>query len=385
MKFPISDNFNNPNKNIFYILIIFPVLLVLSEFYLIVIKLRHFFYDCNLFFFFKTKKVDALVISVGNISVGGTGKTPIVIEIANMISITGKKCSVVSRGYKRESKGLYIVSNDKEIISSNPKYSGDEPLIIASETKIPVLCDSNRVRASKFAIENFGSRYIILDDGFQHRKIKKDLNIIIIDSSRFLGNEKTLPLGFLRDDINRLRKADKIIISKVFDKEKLNEQVNYLNNRYRIITENIFSSNLYTEFISNFKEKQNISFLQNKKIYAFCGLGNPHDFFKTLETLRDNDKNSQNIEISIEGKKIFPDHYKYTERDLDIIISDSEKSNSDLIITTEKDFVNFPKKYTNTKNLPKNIFFLKVESKFYDNKFEEEIGIEKIIDLKLEA
>ena len=265
MKLPISDNFDSSNsRSKFAYSLLYPILLLLSETYLLIIKIRHLLYDKNILFF-KRKKVEAFVISVGNISVGGTGKTPIVIEIAKYLSEIGKRCSVISRGYKRESKGQFIVSDGKKYISDSPKSSGDEPLIIAKATGTPVICNSNRTEAANYAIENFSSDHIVLDDGFQHRKLQKDFDIIIIDSSRFLGNEKTLPLGFLRDDIQRLKKADKIIISKVFDKERLIEQVKYLVNRLKIKRENIFTSKLKAEIISNHKNDYKTTILENKR------------------------------------------------------------------------------------------------------------------------
>ena len=126
MKLPISDNFISPKSRLVYLLLLYPILLFLSELHLIIIKIRHLLYDNN-FIFFKAKEVNAFVISVGNISVGGTGKTPIVIEIAKKLKIQNKKCSVISRGYKRESEGLFVVSDGKKYISDSPKLSGDEP------------------------------------------------------------------------------------------------------------------------------------------------------------------------------------------------------------------------------------------------------------------
>ena len=375
MKIPISDNFVSPNSKIVYYLL-YPILLILSEIYLMIIKVRHFLYDREMILF-RRSKVDSYVISVGNITIGGTGKTPIVIEIAKYLSENRKKCSVISRGYKRESKGLFVVSDGNKNISNSPKQSGDEPLIIAKSTGVPVICNSNRTEASNYAIENFSSKYIVLDDGFQHRKLQKDFDIIIIDSSRFLGNEKNIPLGFLRDDIARLKKADRIIISKVFDKERLSNQVEYLVNRVKIKRENIYSSKLKTEIISNFKNDYNTTILEGKKIFAFCGLGNPLDFFKTLENL---EKNNNKIELELQGKLQFPDHYKYTLSDLENIIKNAKELVSYYILTTEKDFINFPKEFL--EKLPNNIFFLKAESEFYDNKMEKKVGIGEILGIR---
>lgn len=378
MKMPLSDNFESSKNSRLAYSILYPILFILSEIYLIIIKIRHFLYDNNTLFF-KREEVEALVISVGNISAGGTGKTPIVIEIAKYLSKIGKKCSVISRGYKRESTGQIIVSNGEgSIVSDSPKVSGDEPLIIAKSTGVPVICNSNRTEGSNYAIEKFNSNYIVLDDGFQHRKLQKDFDIIVIDSSRFLGNEKTLPLGILRDDILRLKKANRIIISKVFEKEKFIKQADYLVNRLKINRKNIVSSKLKAEILSNFKNNYNTTILEDKKIYAFCGLGNPQDFFKTLENLK-NKNNKDTIKLELQGKQQFPDHYKYTLNDLENIVNNAIELNSYYIITTEKDFINFPKEFI--EKLPSNILFLKIESEFYDNEFENKIGIEKIIGL----
>ena len=252
-------------------------------------------------------------------------------------------------------------------------------LLIARSTKVPVICNSNRFEAANYAIENFQSEYIVLDDGSQHRQLKKDFDVIVIDSSRFLGNEKTLPLGFLRDDTARLKKANKIIISKVFDNKKLEKQVEYLVKRFKIKKENIYSSKLKIDSISNFKNENNISILENKKIYAFCGLGNTLDFFKTLENLKSTTNQNKIVKLELLGKQQFSDHYKYTSEDLKNIINKSNNLNSDYIITTEKDFINFPKEFL--ENLPNNIFFLKVISDFFDTGLGKKIPISKILKI----
>jgi len=378
MKLPISDNFISPKSRLAYLLLLYPVLFFLSELYLVIIKIRHLLYDNN-FLFFEAKKVNAYIISVGNISVGGTGKTPIVIEIAKNFKKQKMKCSVISRGYKRESEGLFVVSDGEKYISDSPKQSGDEPLLIARSTNVSVICSSDRFKASTYAIDNFQSKFIILDDGFQHRQLEKNLDIIVIDSSRFLGTEKTLPLGFLRDDISRLEKADRVIISKVFDNKKLEEQVEYLVKRFKIKKNNIYSSKLKTDSLSNYKSHSNISILEDKKIYAFCGLGNALDFFKTLENLKSTTNRNNIIRLELLGKQQFSDHYKYSTEDLKNIIKNADKLNSDYIVTTEKDFINFPKKFLEI--LPSNLYFLKVESEFYDNKAKNKIELNEILKM----
>lgn len=163
--------------------------------------------------------MDAFVISVGNMTTGGVGKTPVVAEIAKYLINNGEKVAIVSRGYggKLDNKNINVISDGKEIFYDT-KMSGDEPYWLATNTKAIVLTCKNRFKASKFATEKFGVTKIILDDGFQHRKLYRDLDIVLMDSEKGLGREKLLPAGPLREGLEAFKRINKfVIVSKNVD------------------------------------------------------------------------------------------------------------------------------------------------------------------------
>lgn len=295
----------------------------------------------------KSHKVSGKVISIGNISVGGTGKTPTVSSLVKELISTGKKTAVITRGYKREGNNQFIVHDGNKLLG-NVKNSGDEPFIIASSTNAPTICNSNRVSAAKFAIEEFDSEFIVLDDAFQHRKIKKDVDIVLIDERRFLGNKFLLPFGMLRDHTFRLHSADILILSKVSSVgTNLSSQIEYLKK----FGKRIIISKIIANTIKNNKEELKLENIIDNDLFLFCGIGDPQNFYSTFKDMK------------VIGQKSFSDHYSYTTSDIENILETSAK----YIITTQKDFVKLP------DELQKNdrIFYLDLNLEFYNEKFEK--------------
>ena len=182
-----------------------------SIFYGIGSRFKNLLYDKNIL---RPKKVDAFVISVGNITTGGVGKTPVVSEIAKYFISKGEKTAIISRGYggKFSNKNINVIS-DGERIYYNARLAGDEPFWLAQNTKCAIVITSkNRYKASKYAIEKFGATKIILDDGFQHRKLHRDLDIVLMDSEKGFGNEKLLPAGPLREGTESFTRIDRLVI-----------------------------------------------------------------------------------------------------------------------------------------------------------------------------
>lgn len=286
----------------------------------LVIRIRLFFYSTGIF---KIKELPCKVISIGNITVGGSGKTPMAIYLADALTKKGKKVVVLSRGYKSKNKDIDIVSDGKNIFL-NPDEAGDEPFLIAKKTKnIPVVIGKDRYKAGLFAVDRFQPDIIILDDGFQHIRLKRDKDIVLIDSIRGFGNGHLLPRGILREPIDSLKRADNIFIS---------------NDKNEEIIHKIRASGAAAP-LKSFKYKPsgfvNLADdtmiepdkLKNKNILAFAGIANPISFFKTLEGLG----------IAIKEKMVFPDHHKYNSKDIDKI--KTHTNSIDCFITTEKDGV----------------------------------------------
>ena len=182
-----------------------------SIFYGIGSRLKNWLYDQNIL---KPEKVNAFVISVGNLTTGGVGKTPVVSEIAKYFILKGEKTAIISRGYggKLSNKNINVISDGQKIYY-NANLAGDEPFWLAENTKgAAVITSKNRYKACEYAIENLGVTKIILDDGFQHRKLYRDMDIILMDSEKCFGNEKLLPAGPLREGIESFKRVNKLVI-----------------------------------------------------------------------------------------------------------------------------------------------------------------------------
>lgn len=299
-----------------------------SLFYAMGSGLKNFLYDKNIL---KPKKVNAYVISVGNITTGGVGKTPVVAEIAKYLLSQGKKPAIVSRGYggKLSNKQINLIS-DGEKIYYNAALAGDEPYWLAENTKGAIVVTSkNRYEAAKYAIEKFGATHIILDDGFQHRKLHRDLDIVLSDSEKGFGNEKLLPAGPLREGTEAFKRIDKmVIVSKNFDHTRAEKIAKITQKRMKIPT---FLCKTEPDCIYNIKTGEKLT--DSPEITAICAIGQPGQF---IEFLKD---------YKIKEIQTFDDHHIYTEKEIP----------SGTVVTTEKDAVKL-------QNFDKdNIFALKLK------------------------
>ena len=308
--------------------LILGVLLFCSFFYRIIIQTRQLLYKFKIL---KSTKLNAYVISIGNLTTGGTGKTPITCEIANYINKhLHKKVAIISRGYggQLSNKNTNVIS-DGENIFYNSIQAGDEPFWMAANSNhTAVITGKNRVKSGQYAIDNFKSKILLLDDGFQHLKLKRNLDIVLIDCIKVSGNGFLLPAGPLRETENQIKRADKVIIvnKKHFDKtsEKQCEKVaKKIQEKYK---KNCLFCKIKPEKIYDLKTNEPVN---TAKTIAFAGIGQPEFFFNYLK--------NQNIELLDE--MIFVDHYLYTKIDIENIIKKAQEKGADSIITTEKDAV----------------------------------------------
>lgn len=296
------------------------VLRILSFFYLIIINLRNRLYDHKIL---EEVRLDCPVISVGNITVGGTGKTPCAIMIAKMLKEKGFKPAVISRGYGgANSLPVNIVSDgDKILIESD--VAGDEPCLIADALKgVPVLIAAKRVLAGRAAIEKFGADVLICDDAMQHRQLFRDINLVLMDT-KSLHSRYLLPRGRLREPLKELRRANAVLLTNVAAADE--------DGMARIAKIPVFRSIHRPEGVLKGDRSTvlEISDLQGKKVFAFCGIANPESFEKTLTS----------VGAKIVSFDVFPDHHRYAESELKKIRDQFKTSGADLLITTEKDGV----------------------------------------------
>ena len=298
------------------------------------------------------------VISVGNVTVGGTGKTPIVETFARSLQQKGRKVAILSRGYKsrktplwekilKKEERLPRVVSDGDRLLLNSDLAGDEPYMLASNLpEIVVLVDKDRVKSGKYAIKKFGCDTLVLDDGFQYLKLQHRLDIVLVDYTNPFGYNRVLPRGLLREPKRNLKRAGFIFITKCPPegapalKEKLREL-----NPHAEISECRHSpkylENLYT------REQIGLEFLQGMKISAVSGIAVPESFENGLRKL--------GAEIVHSAR--YSDHHRYTQQEIIETINSAAEAGAEVIVTTEKDAVRFP--LLDRCDLP--VIFLRVE------------------------
>ena len=305
------------------------LLKILSLIYGSVIFIRNKLYDLNIL---KSKKAEGVeVICIGNIVAGGTGKTPAVQYFVKKYLNEGKKVGILSRGYKGKRKeDLLLVRNNKEILATSAE-SGDEAYLHALNLKVPVAVSKDRYKGAVYLRDVCKVDIIIMDDGFQHRKLTKDKNIILIDATNPFGGNDYLPKGRLRESLESLKRADELIITKsnYINNESL-EKIRHKLLKYgkKISVATFSEENFYN---MNGEEKE-LSMVKDKKILIFSSIANPKIFYETVKSLEPSE---------IEEIK-FEDHHLYK---LEEIKNISEKGkNCDYIVTTEKDIVKINEK-----------------------------------------
>jgi tetraacyldisaccharide 4'-kinase len=295
-----------------------------SFFYHLIINFRNWLYNHKIF---KEVKLPCPVISVGNITVGGTGKTPCVIMLAQMLQENGFNPAILSRGYGGERvNSVNIVSDGREILLDN-KIAGDEPYLIAKELKnVPVITGAKRIVTGKTAINQFGVNVLICDDAMQHRQIFRDINLVLLDSQSLQGNNHILPRGRLREPISELKRASAIVLTRANEAGQTNDQIEKL-----VQTENIpiFRSIHKPKDIvkGDYSAQKSISIIAGKRVCAFCGIANPDSFRKTLS-----DAQAQILSLDI-----FPDHHRYNKNELEKIKARFIDCHADFLISTQKD------------------------------------------------
>ena len=292
--------------------------------YRLIITFRNWLYDKKIF---AAVKLPCPVISVGNIAVGGTGKTPCVIMLAKMLQSHGFKPAILSRGYGGSStKSVSIVADGKNILL-NSQTAGDEPFLMAQSLKsIPILVGPQRIKTGKSAINRFGVNVLICDDAMQHRQIFRDINLVLLDSQDPLGKGHVLPRGKLREPIAGLKRASAFLLTRTDETPKIDKIDKKLS---QIVNAPIFTSihKLKDVIKGDYSDKWPIDKLSGKKVCAFCGIAKPDSFKKSLLATG----------CHILSLDTFPDHHKYSRAEIKIIKNKFYNYEADLIITTQKD------------------------------------------------
>lgn len=261
------------------------------------------------------KSVGVPVISVGNLTTGGTGKTPFVVYVCELIASFGLKVAIVSRGYGSEAG----------------KVANDEAMELAFRLPtVPHVQSPDRFRAAQTAIQDHGAQVVVLDDGFQHRQLHRDLDIVLIDCTNPFGYDRLLPRGLLREPLSSLGRCQVIVLTRcelVSEpiRQELANQINRLNSDALIVSTRTVPSGWF-QFDGS---KYPLNHLSGRVSFSFCGIGNPGAFFATLGRLG----------LEVLGNRCFPDHYHFSRQDLEQIGSIAKDSGATAIICTHKDLV----------------------------------------------
>lgn len=306
-------------------LLVEPFLFVLSLFYRLVTSLRRSAYRAGLI---RDRIAPVRVISIGNITVGGTGKTPAVVSVAKLFLEQGKRPAVLSRGYGRQDGSAVLVVSDGAGAVLPPDAAGDEPAMLAKLLPgVPVVVGSDRHQAAMQAVERFQPDVLILDDGYQHLRLRRDLNIVLIDGADPFGTRKLFPAGTLREPLSALKRADLVVITRSDEAEDLDglrrtigkfTAARTVRARYRPI-------DLVDVATGAVKP---LGILRNAAVAAFAGIARPASLENILTALG----------AEVIALRSFPDHHRYTHGEVKMLMDEASRTAA-LLVTTEKDGV----------------------------------------------
>jgi len=318
--------------------------LIIAEFgYKTIINTKNFLYDIG---FCREAKTGIQVFCVGNLTTGGVGKTPIVIELANELS-KNRKVAIISRGYgsKISNKNPNVIKDNKGLKFFDGTQCGDEPFQIAKKAKqdVVVITCANRKKALELAIVKYGVNTAILDDGFSNRQLKKDKIILAIDSKMRFGNNHLLPYGPLREPLSQIKRADEIILVDKAD-ENLSSAIDWAKKFNKPLS----VCKMQPKRIYNLQSGADVK-LNKERAVAFCAIGQPEQFFNF----------ARNFYEIIPVK--FDDHHKYTKTDIEELLKIAQRNEITTFITTQKDETKLSELVQNISNYSFNVLELKVE------------------------
>ena len=311
--------------------VILALLAGLEYIYLLVIKIRNYLYDRQII---SVAQLSCPVISVGNLTTGGTGKTPVVAKLARRLAARGKKVVIISRGYRAKAERPAVVSDGQKVLL-NARQAGDEAYMLAQKlTQIPVVIGSDRYRAGQLAQKEFSPEIIILDDGFQHRRLDRDQDIVVVNGVQPFGFEHLLPRGLLREPLTSLARADQVIINhqdKIEEHrlQEIRDRIYAYNHQIQLTAAHYRSAGLYNPGSDQKSETKSLSDLKQKKVLAVAGIGNPGSFAQQLAELG----------ARVEATAFFPDHYHYKKEDIQVLIRQAKNKDINWLVTTDKDMV----------------------------------------------
>lgn len=313
---------------------------IVSFVFLAIVKIRYFLFDSGLM---RRFPLGVQVISIGNVTAGGTGKTPVTEIFARTLSQHGRKVAILSRGYRRKEAPFWqrmfsqvidppLVVSDGRRVLLDSAVGGDEPYMLASNLPgVAVVVDRNRVKAGRYAIKRLGCDTIILDDGFQYQKLKHSVEVVLVDSTNPFGNGNMLPRGILREPARHIKRADIIFLTKCRgDVLEVKDEIRKYNKHAQIVECNHMPKVLKDVWS---REEYPLSYLNGKTACTLSGIASPKGFENSLRHL---------------GAKVvwcerYADHHRYDASEVLYALNRSADMGADMLVTTEKDAVRFPR------------------------------------------
>ena len=337
---------------------------VLSWLFSGVVQLRLWLYRNRIL---RDHPLGCLVVVVGNLTVGGTGKTPVVEKFAKALRDRGRKVAILSRGYKSKAppfwkKAWYgithtdeppprVVSDGQNVLLDS-EQAGDEPYMLARNLPgVVVLVDKNRVKSGAYAIKKFGCDTLVLDDGFQYLPLKGRLNLLLVDKTNPFGNGHMLPRGILREPVKHLKRANYIFLTKSNGIRDAELEALIAKHRPEADVIECAHKPKYLQRLdanpAGTPERRPLEWLKGRRIFAFSGIATPESFEKFLRDLG----------ALLVGRERFLDHYRYTPEDLDDLYAAAEREGAECLVTTEKDAV----RISDAAGSPLPIYYLRLE------------------------
>jgi len=349
-------------------------LLAISICYGGLVKLREQLYKKGLL---QSKRLSCPVISIGNLTIGGSGKTPMTINIAEFIRHLGYGVAIISRGYKGQAEKIGGVVCDGRKICMGPDTAGDEPFMVAQRLKtVPVIVGKDRFKAGILAIQEFKPDVLLLDDAFQHLKLHRDIDLVLLDSNDPLGNTYLFPRGTLRETASALSRGDAVILTRsdIENPASLGQIKKHFPRKpifhsfhipyvYKIVSGN----HLQSRDRPTISSKYDFDIFKNKRVFAFSGIASNDDFRRTIES----------FQCKLENFSGFPDHHQYSDKELDKMARSATDLSVEFIFTTEKDYVRIAHKI----KWPMDLVIIGIEICFGEN----DIAFKSFIKRRLQS
>ena len=316
----------------------------------------------------KKEKLDCCVISIGNITVGGTGKTPTAQKMADLIKRMGYRVVILNRGYRSHwDKEIGVVSDGNKIFMTAYE-AGDEAYLMAKTLPgIPVVIGKNRAVTGKYAVEKLNAEVIIMDDGYQHWHLERDLDVVLVDTLNMFGNGCVLPRGMLREPLENLNRGDLFLLTKtdqssVLSRMQLRKTIERYNAKAPVV-ESVHHPKNFVEIADWYKgitqNHMDLSELEGKDVMVFSAIGNPSSFEQTLSS----------IGLNIKEAVRYPDHHDYGMLEMQYILERASSHKAVAMITTSKDAVKIPTEFIySSREIP--LYILNMDIQVTDG-FEE--------------